>query len=83
MHNTHPQLAPTPATRTRTRTRPRNPSLVNKATLRKFILDVAKTERHHPFTRVADSVYDEAEGVLRSWARNKVRQIPSKGKTIQ
>lgn len=79
MHNTQPQLAPAPTPATRTR----NPSLVNKATLRKFILDAAKTERHHPFTRVADSVYDEAEGLLRSWARNKVRQIPSKGKTVQ
>lgn len=67
--------APAPVTRTRVAT------LVNKAALRKLLLDVA-SERYHPFTRVADSVFDEAEGVLRSWARNKVRSLPSKGKTI-
>ena len=70
-------------TNTQPKTRTRNPSLVNKAALRKLLLDVAKTERHHPFTRVADSVFDEAEGMIRSWARTKVRSLPSKGKTIQ
>lgn len=79
MQNTQTALAP--ATETAVRTR--NPSMINKAACRKFILDVAKSERHHPFTRVADSVYDEAEGLLRSHFRNKVRSIPSKGKTIQ
>ena len=57
--------------------------MVTRKALRTYLLDIAKLERFHPFKNVADSVYAEAEAVLRSWGKAKVRQLPSKGKTIR
>jgi hypothetical protein len=67
--------------------RTRIPSLVNRAALRKLLLDIAAEEKGHlpscyHLKRVADSVFDEAEAALRTFARNKVRSV-RKGKTIQ
>jgi len=58
-------------------------SLLNRQNLRAWILYCAKEERAHEYTQVASSVFNEAEGILRRWAYNKVRQQPSKGKTIK
>jgi len=56
--------------------------LVNRKHLRELILTCAQQERAHEYDRVAASVFDEAEGVLRHWVLRKVRSQPSKGKTI-
>jgi len=57
--------------------------LINRKHLRELILPYAKHERAHEYDRVAASVFDEAEGVLRHWVLRKIRAQPSKGKTIQ
>ena len=58
-------------------------SLINKAQLRKYVLDAAKEHRHHAFTRVSEDFFIKAEAQLRSWATNHVRTQPSVGQTIR
>ena len=57
--------------------------LLNKTHLRSFLLDYARRTRSHPFTQVADAVYDDLEAVLRKAARELVSRQPSKGRTIK
>lgn len=59
------------------------PQLINKKAVRQLLLDIAGRDRAHSFTRVAPSVYDEADSVLINWARRKVQSQPSKGQTVR
>ena len=57
--------------------------LINKQSVRRFLLDYAQRSRAHKFTRVADSVYDQMEAVLRDKCRQLVHAQPSAGRTIK
>ena len=56
---------------------------INKQTVRRFILDYAARTRSHPYTQVAESVYDEIEATVREKCRKIVHIQPSAGKTIR
>ena len=58
-------------------------SLLNKAQIRVFILDFARRNRHHPFTRVSPDVYDVLESKVRDACRGIVEGQPSMGQTIK
>jgi len=58
-------------------------SLVNKAALKKFILDYARDQRRHVFTRVSSGSLQTAEAMLRNWAQNEIHRHPSVGKTLR
>jgi len=57
--------------------------LVNRAGIRRFLLDEAKRTRTHRFERVAPGVYGQLEAALREQCRRIVRSQPSAGKTIR
>jgi len=57
--------------------------LINKAAVRRFVKDTASQTRTHKFTRVAGGFYDECEGHLRRYICDRVRSLPSAGKTIR
>lgn len=57
--------------------------LVNRACVRRFLLEYAARSRAHRFTRVADSALDQVEAVVREQCRSVVRSQPSAGKTIR
>lgn len=57
-------------------------SLLNKAQVKKYALECAKS-RAHTFTRVSKSFIDQVEADLMNSVRVKINALPSKGKTIQ
>ena len=56
--------------------------LLNKKHVKEFALEMAKN-RAHKFTRVGGEFLLKCEGRLKDYIRTYVRQLPSKGKTIQ
>ena len=56
--------------------------LLNKKHVKEFALEMAK-DRAHRFTRVGGEFLLKCEGRLKDYIRTYVRQLPSKGKTIQ
>jgi len=58
-------------------------SLLNRAKVRRLALDAAKASRSHPFERVGREFLDHIEGVVRTAVVTRVKQAPSKGKTLQ
>lgn len=58
-------------------------SLLNKAAVRRFILDYAKESRAHKFTRVSPVIHEQLEGYVRDRCRHIVRSHPGVGKTIK
>lgn len=56
--------------------------LLNKAKVRRVLLDHAKATRSHPFSRVSEDTYAKLEAVLRKAIVEHVRQMPSAGKTL-
>ncbi|MGH7973295.1 MAG: hypothetical protein ACREIC_31640 [Limisphaerales bacterium] len=56
--------------------------LINKKHVKEFALEMAKG-RAHKFTRVGGYFLLKCEGRLKDYIRTSVRQLPSKGKTIQ
>lgn len=58
-------------------------SLLNKAQIRKFILEYAERNKYHKFTRVAPGVYDLIESRIRDTCRAIVAGQPSSGQTIR
>jgi hypothetical protein len=58
-------------------------SLLNKQAVRKFLLEYSERSRHHEFTRVSPSVFEDLEVSLRESMRAIVKSQPSKGKTIK
>jgi hypothetical protein len=57
-------------------------SLIHRARMRRYVLDVA-AQRHHSFTRVSDEFYKAADAHLRAWVRDYIQRLPSNGKTIR
>ena len=55
--------------------------LINKKHVKMFALEMAKG-RAHKFTRVRKRFFIKCEGNLRTFIRNQVHSLPSKGKTI-
>jgi hypothetical protein len=55
--------------------------LINRRQVKQFALDMAAT-RTHKFTRVGGDFLIKCEGNLKSFIRNYIHQLPSKGKTI-
>jgi len=63
--------------------RTRSPTVINRAAVRRFILQYAGRTRRHRYTQVAPAVYDELEAQVREACRRLVHRQPSKGKTIR
>jgi hypothetical protein len=57
-------------------------NLTKPAQVRKFILELAKANRHHIFTIVRQESLDKVEAAARSAAKALVMSAPSKGKTL-
>ena len=55
--------------------------LINRRKVKEFALEMAKS-RAHKFTRVGSAFFIKCEGNLRTFIRNQVHSLPSKGKTI-
>ena len=55
--------------------------LINKKAVKNFALAMAHG-RAHKFERVGSPFYDQCEGALKSFIRDYVKRLPSKGKTI-
>lgn len=56
--------------------------LTSPTHVRQFLLDNAKTLRHHKFTRVSQETLDKIEAVVRAHCVAVVKSAPSKGTTI-
>jgi hypothetical protein len=56
--------------------------LINKKHVKAFALELAKSTRAHPFSRVGGDFLIKCEGNLKEFIRNHIRHLPSKGKTI-
>ena len=58
-------------------------TLINRKSIRRFLLDYAARSRAHSYTRVAPEVYDRIEAGVREQCRRIVQSQPSAGKTIK
>ena len=56
-------------------------SLINRKHVKDYALTVAK-ERTHKFTRVGGEFFIQVEANVKTFIRNHVKSLPSKGKTI-
>lgn len=61
---------------------PRTSSPVNRAAARRFLLEFAAANKHHPFTRVSEATLDNFEAFSVRWLRNHVLSAPSRGQTL-
>ena len=57
--------------------------VINRAAVRRFLLDYAARNRAHRFERVAPTVYAQLEAAVREQCRRIVQSQPSAGKTIR
>lgn len=57
-------------------------SLINRTAVKTLLLEHAKATKFHKFTRVSSNTLNDANEVLRQWCVNRVRSLPSVGKTI-
>ena len=55
--------------------------LINRTKVKEFALEMAK-HRTHKFTRVGREFLIKCEANLKTFIRNEVHRLPSKGKTI-
>ena len=55
--------------------------LINRKKVKEFALEMAKS-RAHKFTRVGSGFFIKCEANLRTFIRNQIHSLPSKGKTI-
>jgi hypothetical protein len=55
--------------------------LINRRKVKQFALEMAK-HRAHKFTRVGRDFFIKCEVNLKTFIRNQVHSLPSKGKTI-
>ena len=59
-------------------------SLLNRAALKRFLLDRAKVIRpHHRLSRVSEEALEHLENSLRNQASELIRRHPAKGSTIK
>ena len=57
--------------------------LVSRTRVRRFLLEYASRSRSHRFSRVAETVFDQIEAMVRERCRGIVHNQPSQGKTIK
>ena len=57
-------------------------NVTNKSKVKKYMLEFAKANRAHEFTRVSQETCDKVEAAARSAARSIATSAPSKGKTL-
>lgn len=55
--------------------------LINRRKVKEFALEIAKG-RAHKFTRVGSGFFINYEANLKTFIRNQIHSLPSKGKTI-
>ena len=55
--------------------------LINRRKVKEFALEMAK-HRAHQFTRVGSEFLIKCEAKLKTFIRNQIHSLPSKGKTI-
>ena len=55
--------------------------LINRKKVKEFALEMAQ-HRAHKFTRVSSEFLIKCEANLRTFIRNQIHSLPSKGKTI-
>ena len=60
----------------------KTPPLINRDQVRAFLLDLAKRNRHHKWTRVSEDTLLTLNEKVRAWCVHYVGTIPSKGKTL-
>ena len=59
-------------------------SLLNRAALKRYLLDRARVIRpHHRLSRVSEEVLEHLENSLRNQASELIRRHPAKGSTIR
>jgi hypothetical protein len=59
-------------------------SLVNRAALKRFLLDRARVLRpHHRLSRVSEEALEWLENGLRNQASEMIRRHPAKGSTVR
>jgi hypothetical protein len=63
--------------------RQRQSRVINRDYVRRWALDYAKETRSHKFTRVSEYFLNYIERECKNIIMDKVRRIPSKGKTLQ
>jgi hypothetical protein len=73
-----PEESPAPACPVRRRLG----RLISAGKVRRYLLDVAASQRAHKFKRVSPKTIDEIENVVRNWCRRHVAAAPSKGVTL-
>ena len=56
--------------------------LINRKAVKQYALETAGG-RSHQFTRVGSKFFVRCEANLRSFIREEVRRLPSRGKTIE
>ena len=56
--------------------------LINRESVRKFLLDTAMSNRTHKFERVSEDTLLQAHEMLRTWCIHHVNRFPSRGKTL-
>jgi hypothetical protein len=57
-------------------------SITSPTKVKRYILNYAKDNRSHKFTRVSQEALDRVEAAARSAAKQIVTSAPSKGKTL-
>jgi hypothetical protein len=62
---------------------PRISRVINRAYVKQWALDYARSNRSHPFTRVSAEFLDAIESATKAAIRDRILRHPSKGKTLQ
>jgi len=61
----------------------RQSRVINRAYVKSWALDYARSNRCYPFTRVSKEFLDAIEGATKLAIRDRIMRHPSKGKTLQ
>lgn len=61
----------------------RQSRVINRAYVKTWALDYARTNRAHPFTRVSDDFLNAVEAATKSFIRHRIDSAPSKGVTLK
>ena len=60
----------------------RQSSVINRAEVKRRLLQFAKDTRAHKFTRVSEATLNDFEAAVEARIRHHVSSLPSKGQTI-
>ena len=61
----------------------RRSRVINRAYVRQWALDYAKSKRSHPFRRVSDEFLNAIESATKAAIRDRIDRAPSKGVTLK